>query len=86
MFVDDFALNEAGLGAGGGFVVIGTVADGAGDAGGVAGAGEAKFVVIACWVDSLKRTGIDADDGGGGHELTEGDVSLADIPVMAGFR
>lgn len=80
---DDFFLREAGFWRGGVFIISGAVAEGAGDGGGVAGGVEVEDFIIIRGGDAFERAGVYADEGGGGHELAEGDVDLAGVPCLA---
>ena len=79
---NQLAFFEADFGECGVFVIGGAVAGGAGDDGVEALGGEVEEGVVFARVDAFKRAGIDADECGGGHEVSEGYVNLAGGPLI----
>ena len=77
---DEIAGGEAHLRERSIFVSGGAVTRGARDGGGKTLFPETKNVVVLRWHEAFHRTGIDADEGGGGHKISKRDVSLARGP------
>ena len=77
---DDVGDGPADFGGGGVGVGGGAVTCGAEDGGGEAVVGEAEDAVVVWSGEAFHGAGIDVEDGGGEHELAEGDVGLACCP------
>ncbi len=78
--LDDVGGGEADLGEAGVFVGFTAVPGGAADGGGEAFFGETENLVVLGGDEAFHGAGIDLEEGGGGHEIAEGDVGLADSP------
>ncbi len=74
---DDVGDGPADFGGGGVGVGGGAVACGAEDCGGEALVWEAEDAVVVWRGEAFHGAGIDIEEGGGEHELAEGDVGLA---------
>lgn len=58
------------------------MSEGAGDGGSIAGADEAQDAIVVGWAEAFHGAGIDAECGGGCHQISEGDVGLFGGPML----